>query len=323
MNMLKMTSIISGVALITACSTVGDKMKIPEKGTASIALQITKSAGSGTVFEDRKVPESALNDVSAAGYVGYSALGVALSNGVLGFGLALLGDQKFGWDGMNYIMYLDADKYDPSDIEAVGNTVMSRMVDIYPNSLELAKSLTPLNISENDYIDLNRNNGGQRLFVRGYNGISYEKTPACIRYSRDKCVIGSWLNIVKTSKPIDISLFSDELQDLMPSSSVIAVRFYYFNSHYQSVYVTSKNNETINRTDSSYPSSPEFRLPESTFISFPEKFILSETKYLPYISAIRDNNNVYYFAEPINKKQLKSPIADFHEQYVKMVSNTE
>ncbi len=57
-----------GMANITSgCASVDSNSQVPEKGTSSIALQITKAAGSSKILKDQKLPQGAISNMGAAG----------------------------------------------------------------------------------------------------------------------------------------------------------------------------------------------------------------------------------------------------------------
>ena len=147
MNLIQATSVVSAALLLNACASNSAKYEIPEKGTSSIALQVTRSAGSGTIIEDQTLPKGAISDMGIGGYVGSTAMGLAFGSMTTGFGLAILADQKYGWDRRNLVMYLDADTYSGLDGYEMCKEVMSKMNEVMIPSFDTLQSFTNKPIS--------------------------------------------------------------------------------------------------------------------------------------------------------------------------------
>ncbi|OEE43951.1 hypothetical protein A1OS_09850 [Enterovibrio norvegicus] len=319
MNFFKIITAVTLVSLVGACTT-----QIPDKGTSSIALQITKSAGSVGVFEDQKLPDSALNDVTAGGYLGWTTFGLLFTDMISGFGFALITDQKNGWNYTNYIMYVDADKYADLDKEEMCPIVLKAMQSTMPQTLDKLQKLTKDDLSESVRFTEARYNGGSELCTDGYPVTNIDDTIDEIRYSSSKYFLGTWLSVRSVSDVISTSLFDDELKDQIPFENAVAVRFVYTNSLMAYEAQKSLKNDGY-LSARSMPSSPSIKLPNATFISLPEYENLSveNRKAIRFVSSVRNNDTLYYFAKPINGKQFKTELSEYHRSIEESLSKIE
>lgn len=319
MNDLKTFSSLLIVTMLSGCSTIGDRAKW-DKETDSIALQITKSAGSFDNFKDRNVPKEALDEMSTIGYVGYTGLGMMFSTGLAGFGLALLSDNTSGWEKTSYIMFIDASKV-PSEEEApseersqfIARYVSKAMYDAQP-SLANKPSVAEGNSSKNrvnSYIS-----SGLRPAIA--NGWQVDMPPLhpCVYIVDDKPFVGTIASIYFYSRVIDRREYSLNMQTLLPFDKTIAVRYFWVDSAACFVQNESEQLNRVNTATDYYPSSPSFTLPEHTFISLPKSVKIGDGKQIKYPSSVRDNMNAYYFVKPIDGVSAKSPLADFHKRFV-------
>ncbi len=319
---LGMASIASG------CASVDSNSQVPEKGTSSIALQITKAAGSSKILKDQKLPQGAISNMGAAGYAGYSAgsaavdhlagYGFSLASLASGFVIGLLADMKYGWDKGNYIMFLDADKYSSLSKEDICPVVLEKMNSSIPWEQETVQAVTELPLDDTNRFVKARNNGGHKLCVDGFKIDSYEQSKGTIYFNPDQPMVGSLVSVATVSSPIEAKKFYDVTKEKLPANSVIAVRF-----NYQSSVLLAQRDDRYSRHGITDPNlmytSPKIRLPEATFISLPVKEFMHGNLYMTHYSAVRDNSNVYYFIRPENGVQVTSSLDELHERTVRIV----
>ncbi len=322
MNLIQVTSVVSAVLLLNACASNSAKYEIPEKGTSSIALQVTRSAGSGTIIEDQTLPKGAISDVGIGGYVGSTLLGLPLGSMATGFGLAILADQKYGWDRRNLVMYLDADTYSGLDEYEICKVVLEKMTITMPTNIETLQSFTDVQLMPESKVYKERYNGGERLCAEGYKLSSTEDSNGEIYFRPDEMLVGSMVGIWSVSEPINTSKFYGEIKQQIPESNVVAVRFIYQNS-----LISNKLNshyESTGHIDAEgFSTSPYIKLPTATFMSLPKGEYITPSKYIPYINAVRDNDTVYYFVKPIDGKQFTLPLNEYHSTVKDVLKRTQ
>lgn len=320
MKGLKSLSALMAVSVLAGCSTVGDRAKW-NKDTDSVALQITKSAGSFDQFRDRDIPKEALNEMSALGYIGYTGLGMVFSTGVAGLGLALISDNTYGWELENYIMFLDASKFPAAGSvshekrdELIARYVSQAMYAAQPD-LKTMPSMIERSGSSTDIDSYIFTNIASRL----YQGWQVDMDPLhpCVYIDADsKSFVGTALSVYGYSSVLDTSEFSSTIQNLLPFKQTIAVRYMWLNSSACFAQQDSIQRNGINAEVNYYPSSPTLVLPRNTFVSLPKRVKIGDGKHLHYPSSVRDNENVYYFVKPIDGVSAKSPLPDFHQRFV-------
>lgn len=321
MKGLKSLSALMAVSVLAGCSTVGDRAKW-NKDTDSVALQITKSAGSFDQFRDRDIPKEALNEMSALGYIGYTGLGMVFSTGVAGLGLALISDNTYGWEHTNYIMFLDASKFpaEGSVSHEKRNELIARYVSeaMYKAQPTLAdkSSFSTSTVAKSTFDQYTYSNRISGLY-QGWK-VDNPVSDACVypNYNGDTAYVGTRMSLYGYSKVLTKNEFSDSLHGSLPSDSIIAVRFMWEDSASCFSRLESKRTNRINTAAEHYPSSPSVILPKSTFVSLPKRVDVGDGKYLQYPSSVRDNENVYYFVKPIDGVSAKSPLPDFHQRFV-------
>ncbi|UWZ97435.1 hypothetical protein [Vibrio splendidus] len=312
MNLIQVTSVVSAVLLLNACASNSAKYEIPEKGTSSIALQVTRSAGSGTIIEDQTLPKGAISDVGIGGYVGSTAMGLTFGSMTTGFGLAILADQKYGWDRRNLVMYLDADTYSGLDGYEMCKVVMSKMNEVMIPSFDTLQSFTNKPISRDSKFYDERYNGGESLCVEGYPLDSNVDSHAAIYFRGvDTAFLGTRVGVRSISEPFSTDLFDADLKKQIPDTNVIAVRFTYYSSliaHMQ--YSDVETTGLVNANGLS--TSPYIKLPTATFMSLPMKEYIADSKYIPLTNAVRNNDKVYFFVKPERGVQATMSLEDYH-----------
>lgn len=322
MDLFKTASVITAALLLNACASNSAKYEIPEQGKSSIALQVTHSAGSGTIIEDQTLPKGAISNVGIGGYVGSTAIGLALGSMTTGFGLAILADQKYGWDRRNLIMYLDADTYGNLDKYEICKVVLEKMKTTMPTNIGTLQSFTDIQLMPESKVYKERYNGGEKLCAEGYELSSTEDSNGEIYFRPDEMVVGSMVGVWTVSEPVNTSKFYGEIQQQIPESNVVAVRFRYqnslimnkLNSHYES---------TGHIDAEGFSTSPYIKLPTATFMSLPKGEYITPSKYIPYINAVRDNDTVYYFIKPIDGKQFTLPLNEYHSTVKDALKRTQ
>lgn len=311
MDLFKTASVITAALLMNACASNSAKYEVPEIGTSSIALQVTRSAGSGTIIEDQSLPKGAISDVGLGGYVGSTAMGLAFGSMTTGFGLAILADQKYGWDRRNLIMYLDADTYGSLDEYEVCKVVLERMKTTMPTDMEALQSFTSVPLKPESKVYKERYNGGEKLCAEGYELSSTEDSTGELYFRPDEIFVGSMVGVWSISEPMNTNKFYGEIKQQIPESNVVAIRFIYQNS-----LISSKLNSHYERTGlidaEGFSTSPYIKLPTATFMSLPKGEYITPSKYIPYINAVRDNDTVYYFVKPVDGKQFTLPLSEYH-----------
>ncbi|NOI41334.1 hypothetical protein F0251_23280 [Vibrio sp. 070316B] len=312
MNLIQATSVVSAALLLNACASNSAKYEIPEKGTSSIALQVTRSAGSGTIIEDQTLPKGAISDVGIGGYVGSTAMGLAFGSMTTGFGLAILANQKYGWDRRNLVMYLDADTYSGLDGYEMCKVVLSKMNEVMIPSFDTLQSFTNKPISRDSKFYDERYNGGESLCVEGYPLDSNVDSHAAIYFRGvDTAFLGTRVGVRSISEPFSTDLFDADLKKQIPDTNVIAVRFTYYSSliaHMQ--YSDFETTGLVNANGLS--TSPYIKLPTATFMSLPMKEYIADSKYIPLTNAVRNNDEVYFFVKPERGVQATMSLEGYH-----------
>ncbi|WP_434566545.1 hypothetical protein QFW85_04370 [Vibrio chagasii] len=312
MNLIQAISVVSAALLLNACASNSAKYEIPEKGTSSIALQVTRSAGSGTIIEDQTLPKGAISDVGIGGYVGSAAMGLAFGSMTTGFGLAILADQKYGWDRRNLVMYLDADTYSGLDGYEMCKVVMSKMDEVMVPSFDTLQSFTKKPLSPDSKFYDEQYNGGERLCVQGYPLQNELDSHSTIFYNGGRIpFLGTRVGIKKISEPFSTDMFYADLKKQIPETNVIAVRFTYYSSliaHMQ----YSEFEETGFVNADGLSTSPYIKLPTATFMSLPMKEYIADSKYIPLTNAVRNNDKVYFFVKPERGVQATMSLEDYH-----------
>lgn len=318
MKFVKMAAVLTMAGLLNACASNGNQVVIPDKNESSVALQITRSAGSGSVIEDQRLPEGAIDDVGFGGYIGSTLLGLPLGSMTTGFGLAILADQKYGWDRTNYIMYLNAEEFAGLDKVAMCSVVIKKMAETMPNSLERMQQISSTPLSEEIRFVKHRYNGGEELCADGYQLKSVDDSTGEIYFRPNEFFVGSMVGIRNVSEKINKEIFSSELQEQIPHKEVIAVRYTYQNSLIADKRYTGFTKNGFIGSDA-LVTSPFIKLPESTFISLPSKQTITTKKHIPFLNAVRNNDTVYYFVKPDNGEQYTLPLAVQHEKTVQVL----
>ncbi|MGR5287110.1 hypothetical protein ACP3V5_17470 [Vibrio maritimus] len=126
-------SIVCG-ALLSACANTNYVIEQDD----SLPLQVVKSIKAGSCFEDREVPESTINDVSALGYAGSVGLGVLASSGglLLGLNNAMVADNKCGLQYGGNVAFLDATKWRDASNKEIQTYLLNVSFDNNPISQE-------------------------------------------------------------------------------------------------------------------------------------------------------------------------------------------
>lgn len=315
MKISKFVTIITTISLLNACCS--SRSEIPEKNTASTALQITRSAGSLSAFKDRDAPKGLDTEQTISGATGTIALGTILGSMTLGFGLVFLGSGNGRWEYTNYIMYLDASKYGELNKEEACPVVLKNMETTMPQEKDALQKLTtePLNqtLTEKRY------NGGSRVCTKGFKVSSNKEAKGKLHF-RDEPYLGTWINVKSVSEPFSTSIFNNNLKKQIPFENAIAVRFNYAASTvYEQQQLGYKLNGKIGVNG--IVVSPFIKLPKATFISLPEKQYVYKKHYLRYISGVRNNDTLYYFVKPQNGKQYSIPLVKYHQYMSDKISN--
>lgn len=313
MNNFQSIALLSAVSLLTACASGPN---VAEKENSSEALQMVTSAGAYGIFRDSTVPKDQVGDVGLAGYLGSSLMGLSLGSLQTGFAIALMADSTFGWEYPNYIMYLDANEVKGKDKYQVCDIVTKKMTQSMPNDLSSLQEFTSVPLSESDRFTQSRYNGGSYQCVDGYKLANQDDSDYIVFFRRDEFLVGSNVIIKGVSEPFDSSSFSNELRSKMPSTNIVAVRFYFYNSYLTSLLSSDMNDEKFVNPDGLY-TSPSIKLPPATFLSLPRKQYIADGQYLNMVSMVRDNDNAYLFVKPDNQAPQSMPLADYHEQLVK------
>ncbi|MCC4858534.1 hypothetical protein LMH78_22215 [Vibrio lentus] len=314
MNLVQVTSVVSAALLLNACASNSAKYEIPEKGTSSIALQVTRSAGSGTIIEDRTLPKGAISDVGIGGYAGSTAMGLAFGSMTTGFGLAILADQKYGWDRRNLVMYLDADTYSGLNEYEMCKVIMSKMDEVMVPSFDTLQSFTKKTLSRDSKFYDERYNGGERLCVEGYPLESNLDSHASIYFrGLDTPFLGTRVGVRSISEPFSTNLFYADLKKQIPETNVIAVRFTYYSSLISHM-KNSESEATGYVSADGLSTSPSIKLPAATFMSLPMKEYIADSEYIPLTNAVRNNDKVYFFVKPENDTQATMSLEDYHAQ---------
>ncbi len=312
MDLFKTASVITAALLLNACASNSAKYDVPEIGTSSIALQVTRSAGSGTIIEDQTLSKGAISDVGISGYVGSTLLGLPLGSMTTGFGLAILADQKYGWDRRNLVMYLDADIYSDLDEYEMCKVIMSKMDEAMVPSFDTLQSFTKKPLSPDSKFYDEQYNGGERLCVQGYPLNNELDSHATIFYNGGRIpFLGTRVGIKLISEPFNTDLFYVDLKNQIPERNVIAVRFTYYSSLIAHMKYTEFEATGYVSADG-LSTSPSIKLPTSTFMSLPMKEYIADSQYMPYINAVRNNDTVYYFVKPVNGQQYTQKLSEFH-----------
>lgn len=324
MNFTNVTTAIALTSLLSACASPTDSNdRMPNKVDSSPALQIVSAAGGEDKFRDRVVPKEALRDVSATGYVSQTLLGMVFTTGLQGFFTALISDNKFLWDDVNYITFVDANKYKNLNNDDLRHHLLEMNMAMHkPITSEYANSVSNFKVNQSS---IETKDIGTTT-VSGFDVKTRDNSKACYNMRSNRCFIGHIIQLRGRSLPIDISLFNDELKSAFPSNKVIAIRYFYTNSY--AVYARSSDLDSFVTDYDIYPSSPNWRLPKNTFMSMPEKFQItnfksaSDNKAIPYAPMVRNNDTAYYFIKPVNGEPVKSELSSYHQRYEKMVETT-
>ncbi|MEZ9321357.1 hypothetical protein AB4263_21255 [Vibrio sp. 10N.261.55.C5] len=323
MDLFKTASVITAALLLNACASNSAKYEVPELGTSSIALQVTRSAGSGTIIEDQTLPKGAISDVGIGGYVGSTLLGLPLGSMATGFGLAILADQKYGWDRRNLVMYLDADTYSGLDEYEMCKVVMSKMDEVMVPSFDTLQSFTKKPLSPDSKFYDERYNGGESLCVEGYPLDSNVDSHAAIYFRGvDTAFLGTRVGVRSISEPFSTDVFDADLKKQIPDTNVIAVRFTYYSSliaHMQ--YSDAETTGFVNANGLS--TSPSIKLPTATFMSLPMKEYIADSQYIPNINAVRNNDTVYYFVKPVDGQQFSQSLSEYHSTVTEILERAK
>lgn len=323
MDLFKTASVITAALLLNACASNSAKYEIPEKGTSSIALQVTRSAGSGTIIEDQTLPKGAISDVGIGGYVGSTAMGLAFGSMTTGFGLAILADQKYGWDRRNLVMYLDADTYSGLDEYEMCKVIMSKMDEVMVPSFDTLQSFTKKPLSRDSKFYDEQYNGGERLCVQGYPLNNELDSHATIYYNGGRIpFLGTRVGVRSISEPFNTDLFDKDLKQQIPETNVIAVRFTY----YSSLIAHMKYREfdaTGYVSADGLSTSPSIKLPAATFMSLPMKEFIADSEYIPTVNAVRNNDTVYYFVKPVDGQQYTQALKEHQSTVIEILQRAK
>jgi hypothetical protein len=125
---------------------------------------------------------------------------------------------------------------------------------------------------------------------------------------------GSKVIVTSITAPLDINKFSSEMREKLPKAShVIGIRYSYVNQNMIDD-MTQANKDNGHWATSRYqPYSDKYRLPEATFLSFSQKMRVSDKKFITVGSAVRDNENVYFFVKPQDGQQYSMPLSEFSQ----------
>ncbi|CAH7053069.1 conserved hypothetical protein [Vibrio chagasii] len=323
MDLFKTASVITAALLLNACSSNSAKYEVPEIGTSSIALQVTRSAGSGTIIEDQTLPKDAISDVGLGGYVGSTTMGLALGSMTTGFGLAILADQKYGWDQRNLVMYLDSETYGGLDEYEMCKVVMSKMDEVMIPSFDTLQSFTNKPISRDSKFYDERYNGGERLCVEGYPLESNLDSHASIYFrGLDTPFLGTRVGVRSISEPFSTNLFYADLKRQILDTNVIAVRFTYYSSLIAHMQYSDFDATGFVNADG-LSTSPSIKLPTATFMSLPMKEYIADSQYMPYINAVRNSDTVYYFVKPVDGQQFSQNLSEYHYKVAEILERTK
>ncbi|MEZ9464945.1 hypothetical protein AB4178_25020 [Vibrio splendidus] len=323
MDLFKTASVITAALLLNACASNSAKYEIPEKGTSSIALQVTRSAGSGTIIEDQTLAKGAISDVGIGGYVGSTAMGLAFGSMTTGFGLAILADQKYGWDRRNLVMYLDADTYSGLDEYEMCKLIMSKMDEVMAPSFDTLQSFTKKPLSRDSKFYDERYNGGESLCVEGYPLESNLDSHAAIYFrGLDTPFLGTRVGVRSISEPFSTNLFYADLKKQIPETNVIAIRFTYYSSLISHM-KNSESEATGYVSADGLSTSPSIKLPAATFMSLPMKEYIADSEYIPNVNAVRNNDTVYYFVKPVDGQQLTQKLSEYHSTVTEILERAK
>jgi hypothetical protein len=312
MEFLRTTLSLGIASVLTACASGPN---IADKEDSSIALQITTSAGSHKIFHDSQLPKDEVGDVGLMGYMGSTLMGLPLGSMTTGFAIALMADSTFGWENVNYIMYLNANDINGMDKYQICDLVTEKMALTMSNDIEVLQTFAQVELKEYDHIKRSRYNGGSYQCVEGYKLKKPSDSSNKVYLRKDEFLVGSNVMISSVSKPFNVAEFTDNLRNKMPSDNVVAIRYFYDSSHIANKLFTNKIKDKFANPDGFY-SSPSITLPPATFLSLPRKQYSSDELYLKMVSMVRDNENAYLFIKPEPGSPQSIPLDDYHREIV-------
>ncbi|MGR5096042.1 hypothetical protein ACPV5O_21190 [Vibrio maritimus] len=216
-------SIVCG-AFLSACANTNYVIEQDD----SLPLQVVKSIKAGSCFEDREVPESTINDVSALGYAGSVGLGVIASSGglLLGLNNALVADNKCGLEYGGKVAFLDASKWDAASDEEIQDHLLQTNFSNNPISQQ---QLEQLSIDCNCKVEktpIVYKHG--IVLMKGYK-VHKEKVPNAFHYEdMEFSLAGVAISVssdFRRYETVSTNMYTEELRLELPSTNVIPVRY--------------------------------------------------------------------------------------------------
>ncbi|MGR5502006.1 hypothetical protein ACQKP3_14840 [Vibrio sp. DNB22_10_4] len=222
--MLRFASVVC-IALLTACTNTDYVIQQDD----SLPLQVVKSIKAGRCFEDRNVPESAINDVSSLGYAGSVGLGVLTSSGglLLGLNNALVADNKCGLQYGSNVAYLDSSKWSSASDSEVQAYLLNLSFENNPiTQIQLDRIASECNCEvENEPIIHKQG----IVLMKGYKVHKKDVMNAFHYEDMAFSIVG--VDIVVSDvqyqqyEKVKTSLFTNELRREIASSEVIPVKY--------------------------------------------------------------------------------------------------
>lgn len=320
MSKINTLAVVAVTSLIAACSSAPST--IYAEAGSSIAMQVVAPFGVKNTLKDQSAPDSALQSTSLVGHTVAGVLGGALMPMMV---TGIMGKDMHGWEYTNYVMYVDASKYSINSKEEAGRVALEKMASANPITADMVKQLTGYSVTDTNLVKMHRYNGGAELFQQGYSLYDSEEENAFpyFTYREDgyHAYFGYWLNVKQFTPALDVTQFSPEIRKHFPhTDKVVGIRFGYTDSLMRSDFTQTEKETGSYATAKTQPYSVDYKLPQATYLSFPQRVPLGKDHAMTFGSVVRDNNNAYYFVKPKNDKQVSMSMTEFSEMATKKAS---